>query len=332
MGIEHVFYHAVLDRRPRPLGPVLEDLGEPAPERARGLAVAAVGDEVEEGPVGGGRHRGDGLPGRPSGDHRERLADPDAHRAPEAEPAHAEDRDRDDGHAGAHGEVGGSVVERQDHPLAGVDPPLRGDGEAAAAREEGIDPAGHLHEPALVRPERDRPPRQGDEAVLLPDPHVGLLRAEEEEVGPRGQRRDEHERVGPALVVEAEERGPVGEPLAALDPEPQVGADRDPGDDRREPVRGPVPRVRPPGPRSRAGPRLRARSRRPLPARQRAGRRGARGPRRRARRRPAPGADARVRNEDHPHPGGRPARTPFAGVLDDEAAAGATPRRRAASR
>ena len=62
-----------------------------------------------------------------------------------------------------------------------------------------------------------------------PDLHVLLLRPEEEQARPERQRRHEHERVGPAQVVEAVDGRAVGQPLATLQPRtasrPRVMAD-----------------------------------------------------------------------------------------------------------
>ena len=112
------------ERRPRALGPVVEQLGQPAPEAARAAADPGSRRPCAQERVGGARRQGvDGLAVR-AALGRDRRADPDPDASPEAEPAGAVDRDRDDRDAGPQREVGRAVGERQQLALAAVDPPL----------------------------------------------------------------------------------------------------------------------------------------------------------------------------------------------------------------
>src|SRR4051794_25043004 len=145
---------SVGERGPRPLRPVIEQLGHPASHAARRRQIRRIRDEcVELRPCPRGE-RGDRL-ARWAALAADRVADRDPDPTPKREPAGAADRHRDDRHARAKREVRGPLVERQQLRLAEVDPTLARDGKNAAGIEHRLDPARRVEQVVLARLVRD---------------------------------------------------------------------------------------------------------------------------------------------------------------------------------
>ena len=208
------------------LRPVVEGLGEPAPERARLRRIGEVGRHRPQrlgGPAREGLH---GLLRRtPLGDDRLTHADPDP--AADPQPAGAVDGQRDDGHARPQREVGRAVRERHQLPLAAVDPPLPRDRDHPPVVEDPRDPAGRLEHVRLGRAVRDPEPGPRDQPVAGPLRHVLLLGAEHGVLGHRGQHREQEQGVRPVEMVEAVDRRPGRESLSPLDAQPEQGVNRE---------------------------------------------------------------------------------------------------------
>ena len=212
-----------------PLGPVVEQLGQPATEAAGRRRVGEVGDEragARRASAPSGRRRprasrgplpGCGSPTRT----RTRARTPSqlvpliaigtigtpARRAKYAGPRPA---------AAARARRGGSAPP----PKITIDP---------AVVEHALDPARGLDQVGLLRAVRDRRSRSTRSAGS------GRPRAMSSSLGPniatfglRGQHREQHQRVGPVEVVEARRSpGPGGEALAALEPHAEHAAHED---------------------------------------------------------------------------------------------------------
>ena len=248
--------------------------------------------------------------GRPLG--RDRLPHRDRDPPTEPQPARAVDRDRDDRDAGSQGEVRRPLAQRQKVALEGVDPALARDGDHAAGRQDALHSSGRVAQVRLGRLVRDRRPGPGHQPVPTAGRHVVLLRPEERQPRPHRQGRHQQERIRPAQVVEAVDGRGARQPIAVDEPDPEVGADQAPDDDPSEPV----PRGHPGDPDPARPRRLghgRASGSRSL---RRSRTMSARLGRARCRR------HARVRDEDHGHPGRLAGTNAVEGVLHHEARLG----------
>src|SRR6476469_4024254 len=106
-----------------PVGPLVEELGQPVPRapRGRGNRVRIVRDEIVERGPPDAAEVGDRL-ARGATTGGDRLPDPDPETPPEGEPARAVDGDRDERHARPDREERRALVEGQQRTLTGVDP------------------------------------------------------------------------------------------------------------------------------------------------------------------------------------------------------------------
>ena len=201
-----------LGRLAAALRPVVEELGDPAPDAAR--AAARSGASATR-PCSAGRSAAGQRPRRSRGPAGRSAAigspirDPDP--AAEPEPGRPVDRDRDERHVRAQGEVRRPLVERPEVRLDRPDPPLPGDRDDAAGLDDRARPGGS------PRAGRSCPACTGSSCRSSSSAGCGRRRAMSSSFGPknvqpRADRQDghQHERVGPGQVVEAVDRRAAG--------------------------------------------------------------------------------------------------------------------------
>src|SRR6516225_2529295 len=125
-----------------------------------------------------------------------------------------------------------------------MDPAFAGDRDDATRGEDGTNPARGLEEVVLRWLVRDRRPGPVHDPVAAANMEVVLLRAEEPQARSERQDGHQHERIGPAQVIEAVDGRADGQSLATVEAHPKIAPGQAGDDDARDPVPdGPAPRA-----------------------------------------------------------------------------------------